>query len=563
MRELTPVVSALLYLRLNSLRNLLWSNLRRLKQPRYLLGLAVAIAYFWLLFFSRPGVQDAKALPKNLLPEGALELLAASAVILLLLFQWMVPGDKPGLRFTEAEVAFLFPAPIARRQLIHYKLIHTLVTSLLGALFFTLLSSGRRAGWDGALRQLLAWWLLTSTMSLHSMGVALTLNKFSGFGGRKLLRRLVLTAVVIGFIVLEGFLMLNGKRELLESLLAPGRLLVRPLLIGVESYWWALAPLPLLLALHYYWVLKMEAPFEEASVVLAAKQAEVVNRLRAGKGLRLSGSERAKRAPFTLQAWMPVELALYWKNLLQAPAYLNRWSLLTMLGLLTAGMQWLSQQTELPLSRLDTAFGGLAGMLLAYLLMFGPLLARVDLRADMTHMDMLRTWPWPGWRLVLGSLLAPIVVLTCIGWVLLVVAVLGLSSGPDNTELALTERLGVGASVALLLPLLFALQLLVPNAMALYFPSWAQGQRANQRGMEMAGLQIVLMLAQFIVLILALLPVLLTAGVVVFLSQWAASPLLTWGFAVLAMLLVLLLEVLYGVYLLGERFEQFDITEAA
>src|SRR6185436_14891711 len=46
-----PVLSALLYLQLTSLKNLLLSRLRRLRQPKYLFGAAVGAAYFWFFFF--------------------------------------------------------------------------------------------------------------------------------------------------------------------------------------------------------------------------------------------------------------------------------------------------------------------------------------------------------------------------------------------------------------------------------------------------------------------------------------------------------------------------------
>src|SRR6185312_2127554 len=48
-----PMIGALFYLRLTSLRNLISSRLRRLKQPKYLVGAIVGAAYFYLMFFRR------------------------------------------------------------------------------------------------------------------------------------------------------------------------------------------------------------------------------------------------------------------------------------------------------------------------------------------------------------------------------------------------------------------------------------------------------------------------------------------------------------------------------
>ena len=44
---------ALLYLRLTSLKNWLRMRLLRLKQPKYLAGAVVGVAYFWFFFFRR------------------------------------------------------------------------------------------------------------------------------------------------------------------------------------------------------------------------------------------------------------------------------------------------------------------------------------------------------------------------------------------------------------------------------------------------------------------------------------------------------------------------------
>ncbi len=54
---------------------------------------------------------------------------------------WIAPEDKPGLAFTEAEVAFLFPAPMTRRMLVHYKLLSTQVTILLSSCLLALLAT--------------------------------------------------------------------------------------------------------------------------------------------------------------------------------------------------------------------------------------------------------------------------------------------------------------------------------------------------------------------------------------------------------------------------------------
>ena len=137
------VFRTLLYLRLTTLRNKAGSQLRRLRQPKYFFGAVAGAAYFWFFFFRHTtGRSGPGRAFDELLAPGSLELIAAVVLTLFLVLIWITPSDNPGLAFSEAEVAFLFPAPFARRQLIHYKLVDGLLMSLLGAVFFTLIAGG-------------------------------------------------------------------------------------------------------------------------------------------------------------------------------------------------------------------------------------------------------------------------------------------------------------------------------------------------------------------------------------------------------------------------------------
>ena len=120
------MLGALLYLRFTSLKNLLISRLRRLRQPKYLVGAIVGLASFYFIIFSgmgsgkRPSATPAVVTPDQLLvAETAALMMAVGALALLVVFvfMWVVPSQKPGLAFSEAETAFLFPAPVSRRAL--------------------------------------------------------------------------------------------------------------------------------------------------------------------------------------------------------------------------------------------------------------------------------------------------------------------------------------------------------------------------------------------------------------------------------------------------------------
>ena len=124
MNSFTAIVGALWYLRTNSLIGRIRSRLRRLKQPKYLAGAVVGALYFYFVFFRRAHARNpgspADALPADLLPVFGE--IGALALFLVLAINWCFPRQA-ALAFSESEIAFLFPAPVSRRMLVHYRLL--------------------------------------------------------------------------------------------------------------------------------------------------------------------------------------------------------------------------------------------------------------------------------------------------------------------------------------------------------------------------------------------------------------------------------------------------------
>src|SRR6476660_1583197 len=108
------MISALLYPQFHSIKNRLLLRIKRLRQPKYLFGAIVGGTYFYFYFFryffgfrgGRGGFVST-ATPENLALYESLGALIFLAVILL---GWLLPNPRRALAFTEAEVAFLFPA---------------------------------------------------------------------------------------------------------------------------------------------------------------------------------------------------------------------------------------------------------------------------------------------------------------------------------------------------------------------------------------------------------------------------------------------------------------------
>jgi len=206
--------------------------------------------------------------------------------------------------------------------------------------------------------------------------------------------------------------------------------------------------------------------------------------------------------------------------------------------------------------------GGIVVVVLGvYVLVFGPLLARLDLRSDLMHADVLKTYPIPGWRLVLGELLAPIMILTGIIWLALLTGLCAIQVPATAPSWFQPSLRGVYAScIATLIPVLVTLQLIVPNAAAVVFPAWFQATRSVGGGIDMMGQRVIFVFGQLFVIVLALIPAVATASVLIFVTQWVIGPGLAVVFATLIVIGILLGEVWCAVWWLGERFERFDLS---
>src|SRR5438874_2284566 len=121
------MIAALLYLQFHSVKNRIWMRLRRLKKPKYLAGAIVGGLYFYFYFFRWIflGGRGARGfgVPASAESLATYESIGALILFVIVLLGWLLPKERAALVFTEAEVAFLFPAPVSRRTLIHYQLL--------------------------------------------------------------------------------------------------------------------------------------------------------------------------------------------------------------------------------------------------------------------------------------------------------------------------------------------------------------------------------------------------------------------------------------------------------
>jgi hypothetical protein len=579
---------ALFYYEWHSRWNRLRGRLRRLRQPKYLFGAVVGGLYFyWYVFgaWFRRGAGGAAS--PMLAPEhrALVHSVAALVLCVVVLLMWLIPHERAALMFTEAEVAFLFPAPVPRRTLIHFKLLKSQGAIFFSALF--LLVFGRWSG-ENYLFRFIAWWALLSIINLHLLGSSFARTMLLERGISNWRRRLLVlggVAVALSGVILWARQALPAPPDfsadanfsalaayagqILQSgplpwLLAPFRWAVAPLFArDAGEFCLALLPVLGIIALHYWWIIRANVAFEEASVEMSRKLAERVAAMRSGNWQAMSKPKKGKRPPFELrpQGWPAV--AIFWKNLISAGHFFTgrAWFFLVWI-IIIAG---LILQSGARHSGAGVALSILAVSLALVSLLYGPQILRHDFRQDLRVADILKLYPMSGWQMVLGEILAPVAILAAAQWLLVLFAFLfcpaSLGSAPAPAALRLTAAL----AAALVLPCVDFIALLLPNAAALIFPAWVQLGKDTPRGFETMGQQLILMFGQIIVLTLAMLPAAVAGAVAWLVAGWLFGRIIAVALAsaALAVAAVLAAEAAVGVHLLGRAFDRFDWSEGS
>ena len=283
----------------------------------------------------------------------------------------------------------------------------------------------------------------------------------------------------------------------LPYLLYPFRIVVRPYIEGwagtLFMFLQALWPALLVMAAHYWWVMRADVAFEEASVEASRKMAERVATMRANRGQWGSKPKKKKRAPFKLNPTGTPAVGLFWKNLIGAGSMFTwRFWLIMACVMIPLGT---SLATSPSTRTTAEALGPIAVMILGMSFLIGPQLVRQDFRSDLAMADVLKTYPLKGWQMALGELLAPAAILTGLQWVLLILATSLFSRWGSDDQIPLAPRLAVASGVAMIAPGLNVVLLLIPNAGVLFLPGVFQSGKDAAQGIEATGQRIIFMRA--------------------------------------------------------------------
>jgi hypothetical protein len=586
------MLGALLYLRLTSLRNLVAYRVRRLKQPRYLIGAVVGSAYLYFFLLRRArvsGIPGAARESAGAVIVATVCVFMCALALLRIAWAWISPPATPGLQFSEAEIAFLFPAPLSRKALIHFRLLSTQLAILLTAVLMAVVFNRFSYGASNPVIRAAGLWVILSTFGLHVSGTNLTVARLKERGAHHLLwRACAVAAIVIYAAAVVWFALayakLDSSADLLDgetfASLAPGLLASSPLrwlilpfrivlapVFAADLVGFALAMVPALavLALHYHWVSSTEYRFEEGSIVLAERRAAIRAAALRGEAPSVGAfKRRAQPGPFPLSPTGPPEIAFLWKNLLSMrSSLLSRRTVIV--ALVATG--WMSFALRPLLSRpagpgdidsLDPLIVVFCMIGACYTLLLGPQIARQDLRSDLPNADILKTFPIEGWRLALGELLAPAAVLSLVLWFLIIVCSLTLDSNGQIEWLTPAVRLTAALCLGAAAPVVCVVQLIVPNMIMLLLPGWFQSSRSRAGGIELFGQRFILGIGQLLVALMVTAPGAVAATLIIFSSRLHIGVVPAIALAALVVLPILAGEAAVGLWFIGERFEGFD-----
>jgi len=557
-------------------RNRIRKTFKRLKEPRYLIGAAL-VALYLFTYVGRvlrpPPRHGFPKIPFDVLPflDAALFGLA----VIVLAAAWLF-GTRAPLNFTEAEVQLLFPAPLTRRSILHYKLATGLLRVGFGALVSAFFFS--RTGLLPFWRIGPAAWLGFGTMWMHLVAVGMTRASLRQHGRSAWRGRLGTLAVLAGIVALgvvaakrlvqvppvhdlsafPSYLSQLLSTRPLSWLVAPAHALVQ-IAAGHDwtSFGHGLGVALAVFAVHYVWVVRSDQAFEDAALAAAERKARAKESRRSGMRAPLSGA-RLRRPWLKLQGHGRPEWAIAWKNavacqrLFVLPLVILIASLLFPLSAL--GFELLTKQGSDTLFVMAAIAAG-AALLLAPL---GPMMLRADLRQDVKQLDILRALPLRGWQVVLAEMAGPWILISVLQGALLISALV-LSAAGRSTSFGWDWRLAVAASVLMVGPTLCAAMLLVQNAGVVLFPAWV-AYEPGQRGLEAMGQRMLSLLGTLLVSAVGLLPGAALGGALYLGLRWVGLPVLGVPVAAAVVAIVLVLEIALGIKLAGRAFDTLDVS---
>lgn len=570
------MLSASLYIIVRTGWNRVASRLRRLREPRYLFGALAGVAYFYFAVFMRfrrpPGNRRGRGGGlSDLLSElqPVVGMLGAVGLLLGALVSWLLPTTSRLLTLSEAETNLLVPAPVTRRQLLVHRLLRSqlplLFASAMSAVFVPATAAAARLRFGAAL------FLVFMTMRVYFAGVSMARARLGAASAA--VRRvawaplvvLLITASVIGGALARAVvaspptasgLLMNAVRATSTGPAAialwPFKAVAGPLL--ADSFGQFAARLPsalVILACLIVWVLKSDEAFQASPLEVLQTTVETP---------RQRNAPVARDVGWRLALTGRSELLFLWKNAMQTLRGTNLVTVLpflipiTVFTLVSFAVRFNSTGTRGAAAGFATASLLIAG----FFSLLGPQAMRSDLREDLRHLDLIKTWPVKPPALIRGELLWPTLCLTLCAWCALASATL--FSGAAFPRAALGLRLSIAAAALVLTPALVGAQITVHNAAAVIFPAWVPAGPQRARGLEAMGQRLILFAGVLIALVVMLGPGAIAGGLIAFGFYRLVGP-VSFVPAAVVCLVITVVEIALVTEMLGAAYARIDLSE--
>jgi hypothetical protein len=454
------------------------------------------------------------------------------------------------------------------------------VVILLNTVIWSVLLRGGATSFGGW-RRGVAMWLLFSTLALHRLGAAIVrsnaLEHERAGQRRSLIPALVFVAVIgavawgIGseWIAIRVASMAGVKAAAHAVVVAlshrvpsialwPVRRLLTPVFASSADAWLAALPFSLFIfALHYVWVLRLDASFEEAALEATQNRAERMQNIRSAHGTRKRArSGKIARIPQLSLTGRP-EVAIAWKNVAAAIRGSSWRAMVLLFMVLLSALAVVSRVSS---EKTADIFIGLCVGWGVMLLALGPLSMRYDLRLDLQRLPILKTYPISGAHIVAAEIAGVTLLHSITIWTLMIVPVTLFVVDPAMFSSIVTIPVAL-LSVAVAVPALNLLMFTVHNGAALTFPSWVRlGTEA--RGFETMGQNLLTVGATLLVAAVALV---FPVGVGALILWLGGDALGTWSLFVgtLAASALLCAEMWPVIYWLGSVFDRIDVNDVA
>ncbi|MCU1229660.1 MAG: putative transporter, permease protein [Acidobacteria bacterium] len=574
------MTQAFLIVTLQMLKNRIVSNIRRLKNPRYLLSTLAGLAYFWFMFLRRTGRHGrGPGIFIGTIPMTELVVDIGSLVILVLMIgAWALPEQSGGLEFSEAEIQFLFAAPISRTQILLYKFMRGLTGIVISATMMTVFGF-RQAKGIGLL-------FMFGTLSAYFIMVALGRARLKQMGIGWLARLTIALAILVGISWVATMQLKGADIGGAMNGLARGRPsavaaaldakfhgpIVNTFLFVPRVFATAMFPPDLLhlfiacagLVVFGFVVFQIAArlnvSFEEASIRYSKRKADKRERQQQ-RQRGVTVNYRRGKPLFRLGDVGRPEVAFIWKNSLSV-IRTTGWGVVALFAPIICCSIVLSQLKMIPTGNRFLICGSLCLILAGILALMGPMMLKNDLRLDLPRFEVLKTYPLSGETIVAGEIAAPLALLSAMQVILIAAGSIFFSFAtvPSKFQLFSTAQFAIIA-IIFVIPIC-AVQLLIQNAAAVYFPAWANPSKEDVKGFVVMGQRLLVLACYLVVLSIVLIPpAAIFVPTIFFAEHFLSGTPIFAALTTLAPVAVLLGEIYLAVKLLGAQFERIDVSE--